>query len=85
MKSISGTENLIKWRIHNCYTGGTVSKSNRKIVQKGKIDPPNSKYMNTRLPDLVRTLQWNVTGINQFYGTKPPVVKWRGNETDVWE
>jgi len=37
MKYISGTENLIKWRTHNCYTGGTVPKSNRKIVQKVKL------------------------------------------------
>jgi len=40
-----------------CHTTGTVLKFNRKIVERGKIYPPNTHIHG-------RTLPWLVTGIS---------------------
>jgi len=41
------------------HTVGTVPKSNRKIVERGKIkiDTPTHKYMTAHFPVLVQALQ----------------------------
>jgi hypothetical protein len=36
---------------------GTISKSNIKIVERGKMDTAKKKYMNTHFPGLVQALQ----------------------------
>ena len=53
---------------------GKVPKSNRKIIERGKNDTPN-----TQIHD--HSLSWLGTGtpkkrgwVNKFYGFKPPVL-----------
>jgi hypothetical protein len=47
------------------YCLGTVSKSNRKIIERGKIDNIKHKYFTPHFPGLVQALQ--------LKGTKPPL------------
>ena len=42
----------------------TVPKSNRKIVEKGKIDTLTNKYMTANFPGLAQALQSEVAGLN---------------------
>ena len=58
------------------HTVGTVPKSNRKIVERGKIkiDTPTHKYMTVHCPGLVQALQSKVAGLNLFYGPKTPLL-----------
>jgi hypothetical protein len=39
------------------YCLGTVSKSNRKIIERGKIDNIKHKYFTPHFPGLVQALQ----------------------------
>jgi hypothetical protein len=60
-------ENKIKNKI--CHTVGTDPKCNRNIVES-----LTSKYMTAHFPSLILTLQLKVTGIYEFYGTKPALL-----------
>jgi hypothetical protein len=50
---------IIYVKIKQDYTVGTVPNSNRKIVERGKIDTPNTQivYMTAHFPGLVQALQ----------------------------
>ena len=40
----------------------TVPKSNRKIIESGKIDTPTHKYMIAYFPNMVQTTLKNISG-----------------------
>jgi len=65
--------NLIKWK-RKYNTIGTVSKSNRTIVKRGKIDILTYKYMTTHFPGLVQALKKS-GGVTLFYSKPPLFVK----------
>jgi len=54
-------------------TVGTVPKSNRKIVKRGKIDLPNTQIHDCSVSLLGTYVLIKVAGLNKFNGPKPPL------------
>jgi len=46
------------------HTVGTITKSNIKIVERGKIDIRTQKYITDHFPDLVQAFHYKVAVLN---------------------
>jgi Ca2+/Na+ antiporter len=67
-----------KMKNKNSHTVLTVPKSNSKIVERGEINSPNTLIHDSHFPGLVQTLQWNMSGLNQFKWTQFIYI-WKGS------
>ena len=54
----------IKIKNKNYITVETITKSNIKVVQRGKLNTLTRKYMNVHFPLLLQALQLNLAEIN---------------------
>ena len=74
---------MMKSKTKSSHTVGTIPKSNVKIVERGKIDTPNTQTHNCP-PSLSNTdIQQKVAGLNQFYLHKPALPAKRRGHANV--
>ena len=59
------------------HTVWTIPKSNRKIVERGKIIPHNIQVQHAHFPGLVHSIQYKMAGLRKIYDPKSILlVKW---------